>query len=404
MKIIELHSSNIKKIKAVEMKLDKDKNLIIISGKNAAGKSSVLDSIWYALGGTKNIPENPIREGQEEAEIKVSLENSGKQYFVCRSFTKKGSYLKITTPEGNFSNPQEFLDFIIGSLSFDPLKFSLLDNKKQVQELIKIVGLDFTEVDNEKKKLSDDRILVGRQVKAVATYEPEAVEKAKIEATREEVSLTALSNQIGRETQIRSNFQNASARRNQIIAQEAELKKQLELLHLEFEELMKIEDSPADIEKMRSNLAGAEQINANIRNARQIVATAEEKDKRQKEYDGLTAKIEKIDEDKKEKLAATKMPITGLSWNEDGVLFNNIPFNQLSGAEQLKISMAIAMASNPKLKVILIRDGSLLDDDNLKIIEAMAKEKDYQIFLEKVSSDEGVGIVIEDGEVKKNNL
>jgi hypothetical protein len=57
----------------------------------------------------------------------------------------------------------------------------------------------------------------------------------------------------------------------------------------------------------------------------------------------------------------------------------------------------MALAMNPDLRVILIRDGSLLDAENLAVIEEMAAERDAQIWIERVSDDRSVGIVIEDG-------
>jgi hypothetical protein len=94
------------------------------------------------------------------------------------------------------------------------------------------------------------------------------------------------------------------------------------------------------------------------------------------------------------------MPIKGLSINDDGVIYNSIPFNQISSAEQLKVSLSIAMSMNPTLRVIRIMDGSLLDDDNLKLISEMAKDNDYQIWIEKVDSSGKVGFYIEDGSIK----
>jgi len=96
------------------------------------------------------------------------------------------------------------------------------------------------------------------------------------------------------------------------------------------------------------------------------------------------------------------MPIDGLSLGLDGILYNGIPFDQLSGAQSLRVSTAMAMAMNPTLKIVLIRDGSLLDKDNLKVISDMAKDKEYQVWIECV--DDGSGkpaIYIEDGEIKK---
>jgi hypothetical protein len=97
------------------------------------------------------------------------------------------------------------------------------------------------------------------------------------------------------------------------------------------------------------------------------------------------------------------MPIDGLAIKEDGVTFNGIPFEQLSSSEQLKVSLAIAMANNPALKVIRILDGSLLDADNMAIIEQMADKEDYQVWIEVVDSSGKVGFYIEEGEVKASN-
>jgi hypothetical protein len=59
----------------------------------------------------------------------------------------------------------------------------------------------------------------------------------------------------------------------------------------------------------------------------------------------------------------------------------------------------MAMAMSPDLRVILIRDGSLLDSTNMALIEEMAAEHDYQVWLEVVREDGAMGVVIEDGAV-----
>jgi len=94
-----------------------------------------------------------------------------------------------------------------------------------------------------------------------------------------------------------------------------------------------------------------------------------------------------------------KFPIDGLGFNEQGVTFNGIPFKQCSSAERLKVSLAMAMALNPELKVIRITNGNLLDSSNMTVVEQMAKDNDYQIWLEMVNETGSMGIYIEDGEV-----
>ena len=163
MKIIGLQSQNIKRLKAVNLSLDDKGNLIIISGKNAQGKSSLLDSIWMALGGKKAIPDKPIREGEETAEISIDVQGEKLSFTVKRLFTKKGSELSITNKDGkHYSNPQEMLNHLIGNLTFDPLEFTRLATKKQVSQLMDLTGLNFDELDLEVKAMREDRTTLGR--------------------------------------------------------------------------------------------------------------------------------------------------------------------------------------------------------------------------------------------------
>ena len=76
-----------------------------------------------------------------------------------------------------------------------------------------------------------------------------------------------------------------------------------------------------------------------------------------------------------------------------------MPFSQASSAEQIRVSLAMAMSLNPKLRVIRILDGSLLDADNLALITEAAVAADYQVWIERVSDPSETAVVIEDGEV-----
>jgi ABC-type histidine transport system ATPase subunit len=111
--------------------------------------------------------------------------------------------------------------------------------------------------------------------------------------------------------------------------------------------------------------------------------------------------MEALQNKKTDALTEATFPVDGLGFDENGVTFDGKPFTQASGAEQLRVSLAMAMALNPQLKVIHIKNGSLLDSENMQIIEDMAKDKDYQVWIEVVDESGKVGIYIEDGEVKQ---
>ena len=71
MKIISLTAENVKRLRAVH--IEPDGSLVVIAGRNGQGKTSVLDSIWYALGGgpASKTTQRPIRDGQDKAALTI---------------------------------------------------------------------------------------------------------------------------------------------------------------------------------------------------------------------------------------------------------------------------------------------------------------------------------------------
>ncbi|HEU4344375.1 MAG TPA: hypothetical protein VFU31_22675, partial [Candidatus Binatia bacterium] len=121
----------------------------------------------------------------------------------------------------------------------------------------------------------------------------------------------------------------------------------------------------------------------------------------EKKVEALTSEIDSYDKAKSDQLSAAKFPLPGLSFDDTGVLLNGVPFTQGSQAQQLQAAIAIGIAMNPTVRVILVRDASLLDDRSMELVAKMAAEHDMQFWLERVSDDAPGAIVIEDGAVKE---
>jgi hypothetical protein len=157
------------------------------------------------------------------------------------------------------------------------------------------------------------------------------------------------------------------------------------------------EEIPQDvITKAKEELSKVEITNSKIRNA---VAYKEWSDKAraaEKEVNDITAKIKAIDKDKVEKIKTAQYPVAGLGITDDCVIYNNIPFSQASEGAKVRVSTSIAMKLNPTLRLIIIREGSLLDSDGMKAVMDMAKENDYQVFIECVSDEKELVVKIED--------
>lgn len=380
--------------------------------------SSVLDSIAMALGGEKMLPAKPIREGEDKARVVLDLDGM----VVTRTFTEKGSYLKVENADGaTVKSPQAMLDQLVGRLSFDPLEFSRMDKRRQLETLKALVGLDFAAQDAEKKEAYDRRTEMNREVKALQAR-IQAMPRHD-DAPAEEVSIAMLMEslraaQAVQEANAEIVRDHDEARRDHIrlCAQLAERIEEMRRIQAAVKALEKeIERSEAavmhaaaqvttivepDMAGLRDQLAGAEDVNRKVRENRSRSEALAGLRKVQKDADRFSEQIVEMDRQKAAALAAAKFPVEGLAFDEQGVTYRGLPFDQASSAEQLRVSVGMGFALHRDLKVTLIRDGSLLDEGNLKLIADMATAAGAQVWLERVGEGAECAVIIEDGAVK----
>jgi len=417
MKIVRLEAENIKRLKAVS--IEPTGAVITVGGKNGAGKSSVLDSVAYALGGKNLIPGKPIREGEDKGHTQVDLGD----IVVTRKWTTKGiSTLTIKNKDGAvYPSPQKMLDKMIGDLSFDPLEFSRMHPKKQAETLRGFSDFDFEKQDELIKTSFDERSLLNKEVESLKAQlegltfhedapaeevDPTEVYK-KIEEGREhnqkkgqlhsavqewkngvDVLTETIKEQLDRIQELQ---QAVEANQKKLQATETGLKDATK----EYEEFKEIDVSP-----LETKMAQAQEINRKIADNKRHGELAERLQAKAKEADDLTVKVQALRDERTKAVSDAKLPVEGLTFGTDGVAINGIPFEQCSSAEQLKTSVAVGLAMNPKLKIMQVREGSLLDEESLQAISKMVEDADAQIWVEKISeTGEGVTVHIEDGMV-----
>ena len=399
-KIVKLEASNFKRLRAVE--INPDGNLVVIAGRNGQGKTSVLDAITAALGGTstKALP-RPIRDGEDKAQIVLETED----LIVTRTFSGTASKLTVKGKDGStFSKGQAKLDELLGRLSLDPLAFTQLSEKDQLKTLLDLVELPFdpAKLEADRAKVFAERTDVNRRIKELQGQATGYTIPADVPA--EEVSVSALLTQYREaEDSFRAQRQ-AYDKLDGARARVAELERLLTDARLAVEaaaaETVKYDRVPVpDLVAIQQKIDNAEQINAGVRAAKAHRELTERLTSLQGDADFLTAQLDAIDKRKADGLAAASFPVEGLRFDEAGVTYQGVPFKQASGAEQLRVSLAMAIALNPGLRVIRIADGSLLDSTNLQLIEEMAASNDYQVWIEMVDETGDFGITIEDGAV-----
>lgn len=414
MKIVQLVAENFKKLRAVE--ITPTGEIVVISGRNGAGKSSILDAIWAALGGAKHIQAVPIRKGHNKARIKLDLG----ELVVERRFTEKGSSLSVESSDGaRYGSPQTILDALLGALAFDPLAFVSQEPRKQFETLRGIVKLevDVDQLDALNRGDFEHRTDINRDAKTLRAQADGIAVAPCVPA--EPIDTSALVRQMAEAATANGELETRKVRREQMAEEiarvrlsaeraRAEAKRQTEIADTADREAAALREkldkavplpAPVDVDALSSQLETAQALNKLVeQRARRAQLAGEAADLEGKARE-LTASIDARMQAKADAIAKAPMPVEGLGFGDGVVLFGGIPFDQASTAEQLRVSLAIAMAANPKLRVIRIKEGSLLDKDGQRLIAEMAQAHDYQLWIEQVDDSGKMGFYIEDGQV-----
>lgn len=465
LRIIRLQANNFKRLKAID--ITPTSNVVRISGPNASGKSSVLDAIWCAIGGKAGVPTKPIREGAEQATIEIDL-GKYILFRVFTKDDKQPPILLRPKAGGvggmagkPIKSPQDLLDEMLGDLTFDPLAFARMKPKDQYEELRRIVklGPELDEFDRLNALDYDQRTRINRLQKQAAAEAKlidvpdglpderanvaeiaDAMERAgkhnaeiekrriaRANASTRISDLNARAERIGRE--LPGKLAAIEKRRAERVA---ELMRQIEIANASAEkekldmqgtddrdaallirEAAELSDKlnaapplpePQDVLIYKEQIANAQSINSGIDARDKHRQRQGEADLYAKQAKELTEAMEERTKKKQDMIAAAKMPIPGVSLDGGGVTYNGIPFEQSSTAEQLRVSVAIAMAANPTLRILRIKEGSLLDKHSLAILEEMCGRNNFQAWIECVSDDKGaIGLVLEDGKIVADN-
>lgn len=413
-KINKLEIENVKRIKAVKLE-PTAAGLTIIGGDNNQGKTSVLDSIAWALGGDNFRPSAAKREGSViPPNLKVVLSNG-----LVVERKGKNSALKVTDPSGNKAG-QTLLNEFVETLALNLPKFMNATSREKCSTLLQILGIgqQLAGLEKQEQDIYNNRRAIGQIADQKEKYAKE--QDYYPDAPKELVSPSELIREQQAILARNGENQRKRDRLNEITHEKLRLYDELNLLdnqikdlQARFSERKKAYDKAvADEEtalketaqlqdestkELETSIENIEEINRKVR-ANMDKDKAEDDAKEYREqYRSLSAKLDDTRKAKMDLLAGADLPLPELSVLNGELIYKGQKWDNMSGSDQLKVSTAIVRRLNPKCGFVLLDKLEQMDLNTLREFGSWLEEEGLQAIATRVSRGDECSIIIEDG-------
>ena len=415
MKINRLEIENVKRIHAAVVEPSPN-GLTIIGGKNRQGKTSVLDSIAWALGGKKFQPSQVVNaDSAIPPRLKVIMDNG-----LVVERKGKNSDLKVTDPTGK-KGGQQLLDEFVEELALNLPKFMEASGKEKANTLLQIIGVSeqLSELEQQEKALYQERLYVGRTADQKEKYAKE--QPYYPDAPDELVSPSELIRQQqdiltrnGEKARIRANATEAERKAeaaeqalSMAYGAAAEAEKRLEEAKAAYNKAMEekeiafsnAEDAGEDesTAELEANIADIEAINIKVRANMNKLQAEEDAREYRDQYTLLSQQIEEVRNKKIALLDNADLPLPGLSVMDGELVYNGQKWDNMSSAEQMIVSTSIVRKLNPKCGFVLLDKLEAMDLDTLAEFSQWLEREGLQAIATRVSTGDECSIIITDG-------
>ena len=448
MKIISYEAHNVLGVRDIRFDMQ-GRHLFLVGGKNGQGKTSALTALVMTLCGksgmgTKDYPAIALRDGEKKGKVTIELTGSDAMHEPTGltaelSLRRKSSgvvveeFRLLDSTGEEAPEPRKTLQRLFQLKAFDPLEFERMKPKEKASCVQQMLGLDLSKYDKEHKEVFEERTVLARDGKKLAA-QLEGMTKHK-DAPKEEVKVSDLLTEVDKlqeENKARAEMEKLADSlnlRQSDLAEESEillkgianLQEQIAAMQKEVEETRKqisvavsaeknarkrIEELPdrtADILAVKVNIAKADITNRYVRENQAYDKLAKEVKDSRTQWKQLDDRLKEIADERAEEVSNADWPIEGMELQEDGLVWNGLPFEQASTSQRIMASVAVGMRLNPELRLLVCEHGSDLDVDTLDALDAILKKNDFQMVVEMVSrtkeDEERCAVVIADGEV-----
>jgi len=401
-KINKLEIENVKRVKAVKIEPTAN-GLTVIGGKNNQGKTSVLDSIAWALGGNSYRPSEAQRQGSViPPNLHIVMSNG-----LVVERKGKNSDLKVIDPNGQ-KGGQQLLNEFVETLALDLPKFMGANSKEKANTLLQIIGVGdkLYELEQKEKEVYNRRHTIGQiadQKKKFAKEQPyypdapkEPISASELIRQQQEILARNGENQRKRDNlaKIEESAENVQKQIDDLLQRQAIILADLEVARKSALDLH--DESTAELE---TNITNIEEINVKVRaNLDKDKAETDAQDY-DDQYITLTTQLEKVRQAKIDLLKGADLPLPGLSVVDGELTYQGHKWDNMSGSDQLKVAVAIVRKLNPKCGFVLMDKLEQMDLDTLTEFGQWLEAEGLQAIATRVSTGDECSIIIEDGYV-----
>lgn len=402
MKINKLEIENVKRIKAVKVE-PKANGLTVIGGNNNQGKTSVLDSIAWALGGERYKPSQATREGSVIPPTLHIVMNNG----LVVERKGKNSALKVTDPNGQKAG-QQLLNEFVEQLALDLPRFMEASGAEKAKILLQIIGVgpQLTQFEQQEKEIYQERLYVGRtadQKEKLAKEQPyfadapkDLISASDLIRQQQEILARNGENQRKREQlhQLEQKYQRINEQMANLLAEQKKIESDLEIAR---KSALDLHDEST--EELEQNISNIEEINRKVRANLDKEKAEDDAKTYRDQYNSLTKDLEEVRDKKAQLLNSAELPLPELSVKEGELIYKGQKWDNMSGSDRLKVSTAIVRKLNPNCGFVLLDKLEQMDMKSLQEFGEWLEAEGLQAIATRVSTGDECSIIIEDGYV-----
>ncbi len=396
MKIDKIKISNVLGVEQMEVKAGKINE---ISGKNGEGKTSIIESIKFALQGGSDA--TLLRNGAEKSEVVLVFDNG---MTVEKSQTPIKATLKVKDKRGkDIQKPQGYLSKIFDMISVNPVSFLLAKPEERTKVLLKTLNIEVSndELANELQQSS---------LELLAEYDVDAIADGLKKLEKARSTLFSERTAVNREIKSKKNaieetekalqpFETSEKDFEDVLAEKKKAAEELAQARLDFLEELN-QKYAQEKEKLNEKFNKENAVlQAEIGEAERIIKekthfievnsflekSKQELESLNEEANLLSYDIATLDNIKANKLQ--DLPIENVDIIDGQLYVNSVQFDRLNTAEQIKVAIEIAKLKAGNSGVICVDGLERFDTNTYNQFKEQIQATDLQVFITKVSDD-----------------